>query len=286
MQFSSILLQNSLFPDQLREIPSVPKELFVLGELPSGPAIAIVGSRKPTNYGREITYQLAYELAQAGVVIISGLALGLDAVAHQAAIDAGGKTVAVLAHGLDQIYPTSNRNLALKILKTGGALVSDYPVKTPSLPQNFAARNRIISGLSLGVLVTEAASSSGSLITANFALDQNRVVMAVPGNITSLASAGPNNLIRSGAVPVTSASDILAAIGYETTDATAKPPKAESKEEALIITLLGEGVNSSQNLIEKSELSASKFAQVISLMEITGKVRSLGAGNWTTIKRK
>jgi DNA processing protein len=226
MQIHSILSQDDTFPTQLREISSSPKELFVLGELPTRPAIAIVGSRKPTAYGKEVTYQLAFELARAGIVIISGLALGLDTIAHQAALDAGGQTVAVLAHGLDQIYPSSNRNLALDILKHRGALVSDYPVKTPSLPQHFAARNRIISGLSLGTIVTEAASSSGSLITANFALDQNRVVMAVPGNITSLASAGPNNLLRAGAVPVTSASDVLAAIGFESSEeVTAQPPR-------------------------------------------------------------
>lgn len=242
--------------------------------------IAVVGSRRPTAYGREVTYKLAYDLASAGVTVVSGLAYGLDGVAHQAALDAGGLTIAVLAHGLDKIYPSANRGLGEQILAHGGALISEYPVATPALKQHFVARNRLVSGLSSAVIVTEADASSGTLLTANFALQQNRVVMAVPGNITSPKSAGPNNLLRSGAVPVTSAEDVLAALELESPALAAAPVKADSKEEAQILDLLRSGITTNQALLDHSGLAAAKFAHIISLMEITGKVRNLGAGQW------
>ncbi len=271
------------YPDLLREISSPPKQLFVTGELSDRPAIAIVGSRRATDYGRAITYQLAIELARAGLTIVSGLALGIDSVAHQAAVEAGGHTVAVMAGGLDEVYPSSNRSLAKAIQSSGGALVSEYAPGTPPFKQNFVARNRIIAGLSLATVVTEAPATSGALITANFALEQNRLVLAVPGNITSPSSAGPNNLIRSGAQAITSASDILAAL--DLTVATSLPaPQAKSREEAAILDLLGQGVTSGEELIARSGFTASQFAQIVSLMEITGKVRNLGAGQWVTRK--
>ncbi|HSX14396.1 MAG TPA: DNA-processing protein DprA [Candidatus Saccharimonadales bacterium] len=279
MQISEITPIDSNYPDSLREIPSVPKTLYFLGELPNRPTVAIVGARRPTEYGKRVTYQLASELASAGIAIVSGLAYGLDSIAHTGALDAGGQTIAVLAGGLHKIYPAGHRNLAIRILQSGGGIVSEYPEGMPSLRQYFPARNRIVSGLSLAVIIPEAEASSGSLITAKFALNQNRLVMAVPGNITSPTSAGPNNLIRSGAIPVTNSSDVLAALDLTTADAkpTAQP---KSKEEALILELLEKGINSSEDLIQASELGASQFANVITLMEITGKVRNLGAGQW------
>jgi len=169
MQVSKISHLSSRYPALLQEIKPLPKDLYVLGDLPSEPTLAIVGTRRPSQYGRDITYRLASELAEAGLVIVSGLAYGLDAVAHRAALDVGGKTIAVLANGLDQVYPTAHRELAAEILASGGALISEQPIGTPPFKQHFAARNRIISGLSLGVLVTEAAAKSGTLITAEFA---------------------------------------------------------------------------------------------------------------------
>jgi DNA processing protein len=236
-----------------------------------------VGTRKLTDYGKQVTYQLAYELAKAGVVVVSGLALGIDAVAHHAALEAGGKTVAVLAHGLDTIQPGTNRSLGLRV-EQNGALVSEYEVGTPIYKTNFVERNRIVVGLSQGVIVTESPASGGSMITASMALNENRQVFAVPGNITNPASAGPNNLIKTGATPVTSASDVLAMLNLS--QISHKPVKAQSKEEQLIVDLLSQGLNASEDLIRESSLSAVEFANIITLMEITGKVRNLGAGQW------
>lgn len=279
MQISKLSYNQTNYPDLLRQIASPPKELFVLGKLPVIPSVAIVGSRQATDYGKQITYKLASDLARSGIAIVSGLAYGIDAVAQQAAVENGGVAIAVLAHGLNQIYPVSNRGLAKLILKNG-ALVSEYPEGVEPRKWHFVARNRLISGLSKAVIITEANASSGSLITANFALEQNRLVMAIPGNITSPRSAGPNNLIKSGAIPITDASDVLAALNLNAI--SSQPVKAESREEASVLEFLNQGISSSQELIEKTGLSASQFANIISLMEITGKVRNLGAGQWVS----
>lgn len=280
MQISKLSHKASQYPDSLRQIAHPPGQLYMLGELPDGPYVGIVGSRKATEYGKAVTFQLAGDLARAGCVIVSGLAYGIDAIAHQATVEAGGKAVAVLGTRINNIYPSGNRSLALKILNTGGAIISEYGPKDETHAGSFPARNRIISGLSLAVIVTEADASSGSLITANFAIEQDRLVMAVPGNTTSPRSAGPNNLIKKGAIVVTDASDVLAALDMASTAIKTAPVKADSKEEAMLLHLMSEGVNASQDLIEKSGLSAAQFANIITLMEITGKVRNLGAGQW------
>ncbi len=282
MQIAEINYQSSEYPDSLREIASPPRPLYALGHVPNDrPLVAIVGSRTPTAYGAEMTTQLARELVGAGVVIVSGLAYGIDTIAHTATLEAGGTTIAVMAGGLDEIYPLSNRELAKSILASRGALISEHPAGTPPLKQQFASRNRIIAGLSLAVIVPEAAAKSGSLITANFALEQNRLVMAVPGNATSLMSAGPNNLLRAGAIPITSATDVLDALGLVETNA--RPMAlAVSAEEAVLLDLLRTGHHAGEALIRESGFSASQFAGLISLMEITGKVRNLGAGQWVS----
>jgi DNA processing protein len=278
MQIANISHNSSDFPDMLRQIEPAPSSINILGTLPKDSMVAIVGSRRPTAYGEKVTYQIASELSRAGAVIVSGLAIGVDSIAHRAALDAGGKTVAVLAHGLDRIYPARHRGLAKEILATGGALVSEYDTGVPPLPHQFVERNRIIAGLSVGVIVTEAAEKSGALFTARDASLAGRTVMAVPGNITSQYSAGPNNLIRTGATPITSATDAIIALGFHAREAV--PVSAQSAEEALLLKLLGEGASTSEDLIVKSQLDAAAFANIISLMEITGKVRNLGAGNW------
>lgn len=280
MQITEISLQNADYPDMLREIANPPKQLYTLGDLPKGVAVAIVGSRKPTDYGRQVTYQLAGELAAAGIAIVSGLAYGIDSIAHEAALDAGGQTVAVLGHGLDMIYPSAHRGLAKRILATGGALISEYESGIHPDKFTFPTRNRIISGLCQAVIVTEADAKSGSLITTDFAVEQNRTIMAVPGNITSARSAGPNNLLRQGATPVVGSADVMAAINYEIGDITSQPVGAKSQEEAAVLGLLQTGGKTTQDLIAGSGLSAAQFANIISLMEITGKVRNLGAGTW------
>jgi DNA processing protein len=279
MQISTISSKNSHFPDKLRQIEPLPKSINVLGTLPKGTYVAVVGTRKPTSYGKHVTYLLTRELAQAGAIIVSGLALGIDGIAHRAALDAGGTTVAVLAHGLNQIYPRRHRDLAKEILATGGALVSEYKEGELPLPHHFVHRNRIIAGLSEAVLVTEAGHRSGALITARDALEQGKALMAVPGPITSENSSGPNNLIRKGATPVVSAADIITELGFLAKEAV--PVPARSPQEAKILDLLkGNSSATADTLIEASGLSAAEFANIISLMEITGKVRNLGAGLW------
>jgi DNA processing protein len=227
-----------------------------------------------------VTYRLASELAAAGIGIVSGLALGIDTVAHQAALAAEGYTIAVLGSGIDRVQPTSNRGLAERVCAAGGAVITEQEPGTPGLPQHFPARNRIIAGLSLGVIVTEAAEKSGALITVKFAREQNRAVMAVPGSINSNLSEATNTLLVAGAAPITKTKDVLDFLGLSSTQLPAPPVAPANKEEAVILKLLDARVSSSRELIARSGLSASRFAQVISLMEINGKVKNLGAATW------
>lgn len=205
-----ITLIEGDYPPLLKQIEDPPLVLYVRGnpELLSRHAMAIVGTRRPTAYGTSVTLRLASDLAQRGLVIVSGLARGIDSAAHRGALEGRGATVAVLGTGADIIYPRENKKLADQILETG-ALVTEFPLGTSPSPQNFPIRNRIISGLSLGVLVAEAAEYSGSLITARLALEQNREVFALPGNITSAQSFGPNHLIKQGAKLVDSWIDVV-----------------------------------------------------------------------------
>jgi DNA processing protein len=277
MKINKVTKQHKQYPAYLLEISSVPKELFYLGEPPEAylPAVTIVGSRKLSPYGREVTYQLAYDLAKQGITIVSGLALGADGVAHQAAIDAGGRTTAVLANGLDEIYPASHRNLAIEILKKGGTIMSEYPTGTPSLKQHFIARKRIVSGLSDMVIITEAAEASGSLVTANFALEQNKLVGAVPGNITNPLSIGTNNLIKSGAQLITSAQDVLNALGIQSTEKVKEEVFGDTAEEQAIIDLMRQGITEMDQLQQQSNLEPALFSQTLTMLEISGKIRPL-----------
>src|SRR5437588_2776537 len=194
-----LVLDDGSYPQLLREIPDPPITLYVRGrwqESLEAPCVGVVGSRRCSTYGQNVAVMLARELASRGVTIISGLARGSDAAAHRGALEAGGRTVAVLGTGIDEVYPRDHRKLAAEILERGGALVTQFPLGTPPVAENFPYRNRIISGLSLGVVGVEAAENSGSLITARLALEQGREVYAVPGNITSRNSFGTNYLIK------------------------------------------------------------------------------------------
>ena len=206
-----INFNDESYPKLLKEIYSAPKQLYVKGnkEILNSTAIAIVGCRDNTKYGELIAKNFGYNLAKNGITIISGLAKGIDSFAHIGALYGKGKTVAVLGNGIDTIYPKENTKIAEKILEYGGCIVSEYPIGAAIKKQNFPARNRIISGLSNGLVVVEAKERSGSLITADFALEQGRDVFAVPGNITSKQSYGTNELIKQGAIPVMSYKDIL-----------------------------------------------------------------------------
>jgi DNA processing protein len=203
---------DDAYPERLRSIASAPAILYLRGTLipDDALAVAIVGTRRMTTYGREVTYRIATGLAALGITVVSGLALGVDGAAHRAVLDAGGRTLAVLGHGLHTLSPASHRDLAVRIGAGGGALVTEYPLDAPAEPANFPARNRIISGLSLGVVIIEAGEKSGALITADFAADQGREVFAVPGSVLSQMSAGCNALIKDGARLVTGVDDILA----------------------------------------------------------------------------
>lgn len=281
-KINSVTLDQISYTQITQSIANIPKRLWLYGNLPPQrrPTVAIVGTRKPTPYGREVTYQLSYELAQRGVVVVSGLALGTDGIAHQAALDAGGTTIAVLPTPLESIHPRTHWRLAERIVQSGGALLSEYSERDGVYKANFIARNRIVTALSDAVLITEAAARSGTLSTANFALEQGRSVLAVPGNITSVMSAGCNNLIKIGATPVTSVEDVLHELGLQD-DKQAKLPLAQTKEEDALLKLLAGGISEGDELQQKSGLSAATFSQTMTMMEIEGKIRALGANHWT-----
>lgn len=281
-----LTLKSPDYPEVLRNIPDPPKELYVIGnlyEFLNKPRLAIVGSRKITQYGKAVTSQLSREVASKGVVIISGLALGVDAVAHEAALEVNGAMIVVLAHGLDTIQPKTNHNLAKRILERGGVLVSEYPEGTPPIPSNFIARNRLVSGLSDGVLVTEAAARSGTMHTANFALEQGKAVMSVPGSILSPMSEGTNNLIKAGATPVTTAKDILFALGLKEVEQTQQAIFGDNEAETLILQLLRQGITDTSQLLAQTQMETAVFNQTITMLEINGRVRPLGGGQWNLL---
>lgn len=266
-------------------IDDLPNTLYYTGTLPleRRPSVAIVGSRKPTPYGREVTMQLASELARRGVVIVSGLALGVDAIAHQAALDAGGTTIAVQANGLHRLYPSSNRQLGERIIKQGGAIISEYETGIDARQHQFLERNRIVSGLSDAVIVTEAASRSGTLNTAGHALAQGKYVFAVPGNITSPMSAGCNALLARGAAPALSAEVILEAIMPEALDNHAQVPLplGSTPLEQAIIDALAQGERDGDSILSRLNASPTEFNTALTMLEISSIITPLGANQWT-----
>lgn len=280
---NKLTLKSPDFPDVLRHIPDPPKQLYVRGSLDSlthHAALAVVGSRKITPYGREITQRLISDMSDRDIVIISGLALGVDVTAHQAALSSGLPTIAVMACGLDVIYPATHRKVAEKIIQQGGAVVSEYPIGTPPLRHNFIERNRIVAGLSQAVLITEAAQKSGTLHTARFALEQGRSVLAVPGNITSHMSHGTNNLIAQGARVIRDSSDITNELGLDNRTQQTHMIIGDTEAENTIIELLRSGHSSGKQLLEHSDLTAEEYNQTITMLEISGKIRALGADHW------
>jgi len=280
---------NRVTPDKhnylrpLSDIAKVPKYIFFTGTLPSErlPSVAIVGTRKPTAYGKEVANTLAFNLAKKGVVIVSGLALGIDAIAHKATLEAGGKTIAVLANSVDQIYPRTNQDLANKITENGGAILSEYEPPTDARDFQFLARNRIVSGLSDAVIVIEAAARSGTLATVSHALEQGKEVFVVPGNITSPLSAGCNALLKQGAHVVTCAEDVLEIIAPQLLEAQSILPLGNTPLESTIIGLLQSGVRDGDELQRQSAASVAEFSQALTMMEINGAVRGLGGNQWT-----
>jgi DNA processing protein len=278
---------DALYPAQLEAARGAPPELFVLGDaaLLSRPQIAIVGSRAPTAAGRRIAGEIARELVASGYAITSGLARGIDAAAHQAALDAGGITIAVCGTGLDECYPRQNQALFERIARHG-ALVSEFPPRTPPRAHHFPRRNRVISGLARGVVIIEAAANSGSLITARHAADQGRDVYAVPGSPLNPLAAGCNELIRSGAVLVRDATDILGESGSQakifpfpnqTVDSANQPPSGPArldKDYEMLLDALGFEPASIDDLVDRTGLAASCVASMMLILELDGRVEA------------
>jgi DNA processing protein len=285
------------YPAQLREISQPPLVLFVQGEvaLLQQAQLAIVGARNPSPTGCDIAYQFARALGQAGFVMTSGLALGIDGASHQGALSTPAKTIAVLGCGLDQIYPRAHTNLAQAILTQGGAIISEFPPNTPPKAQHFPQRNRIISGLSLGVLVIEAAQKSGSLITARYALEQNREVFAIPGSIYNPLSKGCHQLIKQGAKLVETIADILEELPplissqnmdpktetiLETIPASQKPLAPLDQN---LLDQVGFEVTTVDQLIQRTQLNAETISSRLLILELQGKISAIPGGY---IKRK
>ena len=287
MEINRIRPDEHNFTQRLASIANPPKSLCFMGTLPTSgaPVVAIVGSRKPSAYGREVTEQLASDLAKAGCIIVSGLALGIDGIAQRAALEAGGTVIGVIPNELPDISPQTNYKLAMNIIKNGGAILSEWKKGDGKIVNrwSFLERNRLVSGLADAVIITEAAERSGTLNTAAHALSQGRDVFAVPGNITSPLSAGCNALLKQGAYPATEAKDILQIIAPEQLK---KPdqsqlPLGSSPEETIIINLIASGIRSGDQLQQQSGLNPADFATALTMLEINGVIKPLGANNWT-----
>ena len=268
----------------LSNISDCPSELFYKGTLPNKriKTVAIVGSRKPTAYGRNIANKIANRLAEVGIVVISGLALGIDSVAHRGVLERDGLTIAVLANGLDMVYPAMHRSLAERIISSGGAIISEYPINTKPLPWQFLARNRIISGLADVIVVVEAAQRSGTLSTASHGINQGKEVFAVPGNITSPYSEGCNHLIKMGAIPLI---DIDEFIKYLVPEVDVKSrqaylPIGSNDIENFIINKLRGGEIDGDEIFSGLNISISEFNQALTMLEIKGIIKSQGGNRW------
>jgi len=287
MEINRIRPDEHNFTQRLASIANPPKSLCFMGTLPTSgaPVVAIVGSRKPSAYGREVTEQLASDLAKAGCIIVSGLALGIDGIAQKAALEAGGTVIGVIPNELPDISPQTNYKLAMNIIKNGGAILSEWKKGDGKIINrwSFLERNRLVSGLADAVTITEAAERSGTLNTAAHALSQGRDVFAVPGNITSPLSAGCNALLKQGAYPATEAKDILQIIAPEQLKKSdqSQLPLGSSPEETIIINLIASGVRSGDQLQQQSGLNPADFATALTMLEINGVIKPLGANNWT-----
>ena len=282
------------YPKILKEIPDAPKQLYVRGSLPKDHTLnfAIVGTRAASDYGRTLAFKIAKELAELGFNIISGLALGIDTQAHLGALEGKGKTTAVMGSAIDNnsIYPSENLNLVKKIISSGGAVISEYEPGTKSEIWFFPERNRIIAGLSQGVLVVEAPEKSGALITARLALEQNREVFAIPGSIFSKNSYGTNYLIKSGAKMVTAVDDILEELNLadlktaSLRDISRREKKEElSSEEQTVLNIIEKEPVHIDKICQLSKMAASQVLTAISLLEIKDIIKNIG-GKFTKIK--
>ena len=291
MKINALAPDEHIFLQRLVNIANSPKRLCFMGNLPTNeaPVVAIVGTRKPSSYGREVTEKLATDLAKAGCIIVSGLALGVDCIAQKAALEAGGTVIGVVTNELPDISARSNQRVADEISSKDGAIISEWQKGDGKIigKWSFLERNRLVSGLADAVVITEAAARSGTLNTAGHALSQGRELFIVPGNITSPLSEGCNSLLKQGAHPATSASDVLEII------APTRLNTAQSKQNSLklattpaetsILELLTAGVRDGDQLQQQSGLDASEFASTLTMLEINGIIKPLGANRWTIL---
>ena len=286
-EITQIPINSELYPSLLKEIGDPPKTIFARGNielLNKGTALGIVGTRKASAYGLLVAEKISGDLSQHGIIIISGLARGIDAAAHRATLKNPGHTIAVLGSGIDDksIYPPEHKILAKEIINNGGLLISEYSEGTPPLQHHFPARNRIIAGLSRGVVVIEAPEKSGALITASLALDYNREVLAVPGDITRPNSFGPNSLISMGAKPVLGAKDILEYFGMnpESGNKLESQINFNKEQEIIIRTLLENGPMSLSDLVQVCGLDVELISRNLTTLELIEKVRSHADGTY------
>jgi DNA processing protein len=275
------------YPSRLKEIDQPPPVLFLLGELLAEDewAVAVVGTRRVTAYGRQVAEEIAGTLARQGVTVVSGLARGVDAIAHSTALQCGGRTLAVLGNGVDRIYPPENRQLGERITRCG-ALISDYAPGTPPDGANFPPRNRIISGLSQSVVVVEAGERSGALITAKFAVDQGREVFAVPGNISAPQSVGTNRLIQQGARPLLDVREVLESLNLTLVNehrAVRKALPADATE-AKLLSLLSAEPRHVDEIRGLAELPIEQVTAALALMELKGMVRQVGGMQYVVLR--
>jgi DNA processing protein len=278
--------KDEAYPQRLKEIEQPPPVLYIRGEyLPDDLyAVAIVGTRRVTPYGRQITEELSSYLASNGITVISGLARGVDAIAHQTALKAGGRTIGVLGSGVDKIYPPEHRQLAERMMESG-AILSDYAPGTPPDASNFPPRNRIISGLSLAVVVIEAGETSGALITAEFAAEQGREIFAVPGSILAPQSKGTNKLIQKGALPLLSVNDLMQALNLTRMGEQKAVRKIipADETEARLMNVLGTEPLHVDEIRNQTELPIEKVSAALALMELKGMVRQVGGMNYVAV---
>lgn len=280
-KINKLSIVNNGYVSALKNVPSPPLNIYYKGILPENrqPTIAVIGPRKPTEYARTVTHQFATALAKSGVIIVSGLAFGVDAIAHQATLEAGGTTIAVLAGGLDKIYPSSHKELAQKIISQGGALISEKEAGYEARPYDFLSRNRLVSGLADAVLIPEAAIRSGTLSTVRHAIEQGKTVFVIPGPITSAMSAGSNIYLQSGAHVALRPEDILEIIAPDKIIQT-KLPLGDTPQEAAILKHIHGGTSDGEALLEKCGISISEFLQTMTILEIKGSIRALGGNKW------
>jgi DNA processing protein len=287
--FKAIIREDAAYPVRLKELENPPPVIYQWGEVHPRDrwAIAVVGTRSPTAYGLSVAEDIATELAANGVVVVSELARGIDGAAHRAALNAGGRTIAVLGSGLDWIYPREHTALAGQIAEAG-AVLTDYPMGTEPEPHNFPPRNRIISGLSLAVVVVEAGERSGSLITADFAADQGRDVFAVPGDIYRKTSKGTNGLIRSGAYPVTKPEDILEVLEFDPIhrEEHILDRLPEDPVESMILEALSREPIHVDELQKALDLPAGSISAALSMLELKGWARQVGGMNFIRIREQ